>query len=963
MQRRTVLKMAALSPALYYGHTLAAFAAPLAPGQPWPRRALIDAIYENSLDARYTSKPVLESRLIDDMETDHSWSTFGIGTMSYTTDRAKAGKRSLRFRTSLRDEAHLRANFKNGSFTGEQGGSAGMRLDLTPPQDWTHFNRIALWVYVHPTSMQIYSLQLNFDCAGAPQGSLDPVASHVVQNLIPGEWNRVVWEIPQNQRDRVTSLSLGATLTGHGPEDEGIVTYDFDQITLDRVDAEPYEGWQVAPGKIAFQHVGYRPSDQKLGFTSNTSAAHFTLIDAATGKTAATFPTRDVSNRRGNFQALDFTTFTKPGRYYLRCGETHARPFSISEDLWFSVIEKALNFYYGQRCGFDVPGIHHVCHQDWQGTHNGVTKIINGGWHDAGDLSQGPFRTGGATYAMLQIYDQLQQKGVEPALQTRLLEEARWGLDWLLKTRFGAGFRITWARMRMYTDNKVGTVDDVIVPAQNIAFENFLFATTAASAARLLKTIDPTRSSSALAAAEEDYAATLHQHEWTAATREEASFGTLASVELFRATARPLYAEEAAHFGRLLIECQEQTFVEGISITGYFYTNTQRTQRLHDHHSSFEETPVMALRALCETFPDHPDWMDWYAAALLHSEYFQQQGTAISAPYGLIPNSVWHSSELVDLRSKDPEAVLTQFNAGTRLGSTSPSAEYRLRVFPIWVDNLFHGNTAVHMAGTASHASAALLRNSALAQDVVRRQLQWVFGGNPFSQSLMYGEGYDFQPLFAYCTRDLTGALPVGMDSRKDDSPYWPAENRATYKEMWVVPVSRLLFSLASIAMPAQITGTASAPTKLREARTGATIHLPTGPFTRTVPPGNYTLSSGARVFFVSLLAGGRYNLADIAHPIQIDLTVVPARETGELHVTARLTGSGLHSLQLRTFNAATPPPPSPTTLSPGHEQTLTWTLKVTTPHKPWAIVAIADNNPTYRQDFIGTFHPIQRLE
>jgi hypothetical protein len=515
----------------------------------WPRRALIEAPYENSLDFRYISKPVLDSAIVDDMETDRPWTVFGIGKMAYTSERARNGKRSLRFQTSMRDEEHLRAYQKDGSFTGDQGGSTGMRLRFASPQDWSRFNRISLWVYVHSSTMQAYSLQLNFDCKGAPKGILDPVASHVVQNLVPGEWNRVVWETPEIQRDRVTSFTIGATLTGHGPEDEGIVTYDFDLITVDRVDVEPYEGWQVAPGKIAFQHVGYKPSEQKLAFAGSSAGAQFDLVDAASGESAASFPASEVSNKRGQFQLLDFSSFTKSGTYFLRSGGAVGKPFVISENVWFGVVEKALNFYYGQRCGFDVPGIHHVCHQDWQGTYNGTTKIINGGWHDAGDLSQGSFRTGGATYAMLQIYEQLGQKGIQPELQKRVLEEASWGLDWLLKTRFGDGYRITWARMRFWTDNQVGTIDDVIVPATKIAYENFLFSAVAAYAGRVLKKADPRRAAASLQAAEEDYAVTLGRPAaWPEATRDEAAFGTLAAVELYRATGKAIYAEQAAHF-------------------------------------------------------------------------------------------------------------------------------------------------------------------------------------------------------------------------------------------------------------------------------------------------------------------------------------------------------------------------------------------------------------------------------
>ena len=112
--------------------------------------------------------------------------------------------------------------------------------------------------------------------------------------------------------------------------------------------------------------------------------------------------------------------------------------------------------FTGLRCGFDLPGIHDECHRDWQGTHNRETKIINGGWHDAGDLSQGSFRTGMAIYSMLDIIEQLAVRNLDPELEKTVLDEALWGMDWLLKTRFGDGFRMTWSMMRIYTDGIIG---------------------------------------------------------------------------------------------------------------------------------------------------------------------------------------------------------------------------------------------------------------------------------------------------------------------------------------------------------------------------------------------------------------------------------------------------------------------------------------------------------------------------
>lgn len=924
----------------------------------WPRRPLMEAPDQNSLYSRYLSKQVYESLVVDDMETDRPWSVYGIGTMAYTSERAKSGKRSLRFRTNKRDDAYIRDNRKDGSFAGVQGGYAGMRLKLESPQDWSRFNRISLWVYVHPTSMRTYSFALNFVCDGAPNGVLDPRPGNTVQDLKPGEWNHVVWEIPEYKRDRVSEIGIRDTLTGHDPEDEGTVTYDFDQIEMQRVDAEPNEGWEVAPGKIAFQHVGYRPSDEKMAIAGDTGDPRFELVNAVSGRNVATFPLQPVANRRGRFQVLDFTNFTTPGQYFLRSGKTASRPFAISDDLWYGVIEKAMNFFYGERCGFDVPGVHHVCHKDWQGTFEGQTKIINGGWHDAGDLSQGAFRTSGATYAMLQIYDQLQQLNVRPDLRDRVLEEARWGLDWLLKTRFGKGYRISWAHMRIYTDNKVGTDDDVIVQARNVPFESFLFSAVGGYAARILKTVDPQRAAESLKAAEEDYRATLERPAgWSTATREEAAFGALSSVELYRATGNLAYAAQAERFARLLIQCQEQRFVDGIPLTGYFYADTARRHAVHDNHTSFEEGPSMAFRALCETFPNHADWIEWYGAAVLNSEYFFRHGAAASEPYRVIPNSVWRRSEVQNIQGENQVDTLRQFNAGTRL-----SDEFRLRVFPIWRDNLFHGNTAVQMAGTAGLASSALLRNDPETQSLVRRQLQWVFGGNPFSQSLMYGEGYDYRPYFAYCLRNLVGALPVGVDSR-NDSPFWPSVNLATSKEIWVVPVSRLLFSLASMAMPAQVTGSAPSGAELREARTSAVVKIPEGRFSRSVPPGEYAITYAGVTTHVAFLAGAHYDLPlDGRRAIDVILTVKPA-EQGHVRIEARLRGSGSHKLELRLFNGSAEATRVAVDLLPQREQIVAWNVKIVNEEKPWVAVVIPDDTMSSRQELFGTAHALARIE
>ncbi len=100
---------------------------------------------------------------------------------------------------------------------------------------------------------------------------------------------------------------------------------------------------------------------------------------------------------QGNFNAL-----VMPGTYTLivQVGdrfETHV-PIRISPSAYDLVMQRAVQFYYYQRCGAKVdeivPGYvgHNLCHVDdgvWEG--EGTSRVwrnLSGGWHDAGDYGK-----------------------------------------------------------------------------------------------------------------------------------------------------------------------------------------------------------------------------------------------------------------------------------------------------------------------------------------------------------------------------------------------------------------------------------------------------------------------------------------------------------------------------------------------------------------------------------------------
>lgn len=760
---------------------------------------------ENSLMTRWAGKEVLASKLIEDMEGNAPWTVKGIATLEYTTERAIDGTHSLRYHTSMLDRAHIESPSERspwGSFGGQQGGDASFTLAFPEPQDWSDYNRISIWVYIHPSKNPNVHFFLDVVNDGTDYNTVTPRHDTNI-DIRPGAWHNVVWEIDYLPRDRVKSFTVFQTLIGYDREmGEQYVTIDFDRLELQKVVPDHYSGWDIPKGQIAFSHTGYRPADRKTAFSHPGDASTFSIVDETDGKTVFTGPVGSASNKGNDFSVLDFSTLTKPGTYRIRYGETLSQPFPVDEKVWLHPMFSAINFYFCQRCGYTVPGIHSECHQDWQGFHEEEKKVINGGWHDAGDMSQGYYRTALGSYTLMRSLDAVKDDPALKELASKLRDEAAWGIEWLLKTRFHDGYHISWARQRIYSDNEIGTYDDVVIQAQNIPWENFLGTADLLDAAVKLPQFAD-RTGELEAAAVDNWEQAMQ----VLSTREvvsylEASWGAIASIKLYGRFGDDKYREAALDLGEKLLRCQETVFQEGIPLTGYFFNDTRRERLIHNNHGAFNEAPLLAYKELCRAFPDEGLWIRWYAGAATYSEYFMKRGSAYAAPYDMVPNSVFRKADILRQNRRpgapapDPGAVnysLIQYNDGTQLNDS-----YALRTFPIWSGDLFHGGTSCHLSTAWALAEAAALLNDKDAMYLVQEQLEWTLGRNPFGQSFMYGVGYNFAPLFVYCTRNIVGALPVGIDSFRNDEPFWHGSAYATSKEIWIAPVNRFMGTVAT---------------------------------------------------------------------------------------------------------------------------------------------------------------------
>lgn len=211
--------------------------------------------------------------------------------------------------------------------------------------------------------------------------------------------------------------------------------------------------YKTAPESwIRINQLGYTPTGKKVAVWCSQKAAtlqQFQLIDSATGKVVFTAKAGKAFGAYGPFTQtyrLNFSAFNKRGTYAVKTGDVQSPYFKIGHEVYNGAADFALRYMRQQRCGFN-PFLKDSCHtQDGYTLYGPMpdsTRIdAVGGWHDASDYLQYVTTSANATYHLLMAYRDFKPVFTDTYLATGLegannlpdvLDEARWGLDWLLK--------------------------------------------------------------------------------------------------------------------------------------------------------------------------------------------------------------------------------------------------------------------------------------------------------------------------------------------------------------------------------------------------------------------------------------------------------------------------------------------------------------------------------------------------
>jgi endoglucanase len=207
---------------------------------------------------------------------------------------------------------------------------------------------------------------------------------------------------------------------------------------------------------LAASQVGYGPRLRKE-FTSPTPFASFAVEDEGSGTVAfrgggqLRAVQTDLLGSTTTVFIGDFSPLSTAGRYRVVADNgLSSHPFAVGADVFGVPLRAVQRWFYYQRAF--APVIAPYAEGPW--THpsdaDKAPPGIRGGWHDAGDFSLYSAPLNAALFWLLQAFSDFSPRADDTNIPESgngipdLLDEARWGLDWLLSVQdTSGGFRNT----------------------------------------------------------------------------------------------------------------------------------------------------------------------------------------------------------------------------------------------------------------------------------------------------------------------------------------------------------------------------------------------------------------------------------------------------------------------------------------------------------------------------------------
>ncbi len=501
------------------------------------------------------------------------------------------------------------------------------------------------------------------------------------------------------------------------------------------------------PGDILVNHAGFPSESFKTCYRHGRDPVSFSLVNEESGEIAFSGQFEPVEGDLGDYLRGDFSKFTAPGRYYITSDTMRSVIFEIRDDVYGECLKKHLTYINLQRSGHPDEGWAPANHlDDGIRQDNGEYQDVTGGWYDANDLRKPAKGNSLLLYALARVAE----KGVGGISDEEMLEEIRWGNKFLFSMQEPDGHLLhyvgfTWEgyRENKWTDNIVGTEDDrTIITRPTDVNSHLAFIAAESIIAIKFRELDPDYTAKCIDAAERAWEWVKNNSDIN--NHEDFGLAVTAISNLFKATGNEKYRRDAEDYLSRLLSMQK----EGGEVIGnhFFDLDAGGTRE--------GGLAMMGMADFIRTFPDHP-----------LSERAKSAMQAFAEDYYSVVEKTNAFSVIPWLLSKDT------LESGKKIG-------------PYWYKNFLHVGMNQHLSrnGAGLVVAGEILDKPEYIK-TAQRQLDWIYGANPYNASTVTDIGYNQPALFKTTagefkphTPELTGGVMTGIGSNhpKDDIALYP---------------------------------------------------------------------------------------------------------------------------------------------------------------------------------------------
>lgn len=325
---------------------------------------------------------------------------------------------------------------------------------------------------------------------------------------------------------------------------------------------------------ILVNQVGYNINSKKEAvLRGNEIDSKYEIINVETNTKVYEGDVSQAKSYNGykvKYSTIDFTDFKEAGKYKIhteKLGDSYT--FEIKDNVYSGLTTSTIEMLYTQRCGMAITSEtcnHTACHLqtavEYSDTLTTNPIDISGGWHDAGDYGKYVVPGAKTVQDLLLTYELFGDFYHNDKVNTNdnipdILEEAIYELDFLLKMQKSNGEVYHKVTTKEFPANDIMPEEDtkpLYLTATSYAATGD-FAAVMASASRVLKDIDATRSATYLEAAKKSYSALATMQVKSYKNEEKISTGEYpddklddelawAAIELYRATMTESYVND-----------------------------------------------------------------------------------------------------------------------------------------------------------------------------------------------------------------------------------------------------------------------------------------------------------------------------------------------------------------------------------------------------------------------------------